>query len=865
MAREVEIGKSAAAVGVGFRLRCPRDIVHDTKRLARIPGAGPERGGEAVRYQGLVACLYGLCPGVSRFPSFSSGSKVTRRVGLIAMALLMFSLSAVHPADGGDLGYSVLPQTDYIKWDKNIGLEDGFLYGGSIGADLDRFVALRAYFLTNPTVSTDLAGVSAQFIDQDLRLTNYGADVILNLNQGWIVPFLKFGGGILMFDPDSGDAFEQIALRAGGGLRYQIAPSLYGEVTVEDLFYRIDRTALSAHSADQMFTSDPSRNKLRSNLAVSARLGVNLRGGGGRGADGRGRAVRQGLGDRLIGGTWIIEPYSGRLRFDDPSGLGDHEIVGGRLGANLSDNLILSGYYWRGMRKGYETTEDLQSYGGEAEFLLGGGRGAVPYLLMGAGKLDFMSDFRDTDGRQRSDKALLILGAGVGFLVNDYLRLNVGARDYILSESDLDDVGSPDELRHSLAVTGGLSFIIGGTRGAGPRGAGPRATLAQAGPEQGAGVALAPAPSRAVWPGEAGGPEEAAAEGVASMAAPAPAPLPPVPSAAAAYGAAPAYEAGKNIVIPAPAVGEIYVRYGEPGAVSVITGLAVVPAVPGVSGVPVPPGTVGAPGAVAPSGAQLGIQDREALRKVIDEEIVAALRASGAAARPEGTPAQPDQADLIAQRIADSIEQRLSAAAQAQPTTIVIERPQEAAPPAVPAPQPEVVTPSAGVPDSTALALAAPGRTPVAGRAVAPGLSRSSKAYTFTGINLDDPVQWLVGARFDAAPIRRGSRIWIVPEVEFGLFNKGSLMLVANAQYDFDASVNIHGTRITPYMYAGAGLLHFGKGVGRDRNEAVLNLGYGVTFDIRKLNAYVEHQGVDLFSLHRLILGLRWAAPRSIQ
>jgi hypothetical protein len=750
--------------------------------------------------------------------------------GLVFVAALVVPLTAAYPADGGAITYSVLPRVDYLKWDKDIGLEDAFLYGASLGADLDRFVTLRGYFLTNQEISTDLQHVSVEFIDQNLRLTNYGADVILNLNQGQIVPFLKFGGGILVFDPDSGDAFEQIALRAGGGLRYEIAPSLYGEVTVEDLFYRIDRTMLSAHGEGDMFTSDPGRNRLRSNLAASVRLGVNLSGGGGRAAAGRGRGFRQGFGERLTGGTWIIEPYSGRLRFDDPSDLGDHEIVGGRLGTNLSDNLSLCGYYWRGMTKGYGTTEDLQSYGGEAQFFLGRGEGAVPYLLMGAGKMDFLSGFRDIEGRQRSDKALLILGAGVGFLVNDYLRVDVGARDYLLSESDFDEVGSPDELRHSLAITGGLSFLIGGRRPAGGRAAAARTI-----PEPGAATR---------------GPVEATRSDEET----------------------PSYQTDKNIIIPAPAVGEIYVRYGEPGAVSVVSGQpALPPPTPLPPVLPQPsvpqtapeaqpqavapgvPSTIGAPGAAGLAGSQMGIQDREALRRMIDEEIVAAFRASGTAARPESVTTQPDQAELIARRIADSVEQRLRASAQAQPQTIIIERPQEVTPGAAPVQEPVVTAP--GMPREIKVEAPTPARGP----------SRSYNAYTYTGINLDDPVQWLLGARFDAAPIRRGSRIWVVPEVEFGLFNKGSLMLVANAQYDFDASVAIHRTRITPYMYAGAGILHFGKGVGRDRNEAVLNLGYGVTFDIRKLNAYVEHQGVDLFSLHRLIVGFRWAAPRSMQ
>jgi hypothetical protein len=705
------------------------------------------------------------------------------------------------------IGYSLVPRADYLKWDDHIGLEDAYLYGGEIGANLDRFVSLRGYFLTNSGVATDLARISTQFIDQDVGLTNYGVGVVLNLNQGRLVPFVRCGGGILRVDPDSGEVFDQIALRAGGGLRYEFAPGIHCEASVEDLLFRIDRTMLSAHDPEQMASSDPDRDKLRSNLAVSVGVGVDLGGQPGWSSD-AGEADR-GIGARLVGGRWTAEAFSGRLRFDDPSDLGDREVVGGRLGTSLSSNFSLCGYYWRGMTEGYETTEDLQSYGGEAQFFLGRGRGALPYLLLGAGKLDFLSDFRDLEGRERSDKALLILGAGVGLMISDNVRLSADARDYMLSEGDFDEVGSPDQLRHSLAITGSLGFVFGARRHGVP---GMR--------ERGEG--------RPEEPGQS-------------------------------------YQSDKYVTLPVPAVGEIYVRYGEPGGVTVVSGQAPAeppvalvqpgPGAPAVSpavAVPVVPGAPSAPAApavqVAPSvpSAPGPAMDREAMRRMIDEELAVALRAA-APARPESAQA-PDQTEALLTRIADALDERVRTA-PAQPTTIIIE-PQEVAPVAPGgAPQPIVIAPvepgERGVVEVIAPAPAVP--------------VRPHFAYTHTGVNVNDPTQWVFGARFDAAPIRRGSRIWIVPEVGFGLFNKGSMMLVANTQYDFDASVRIRSTHITPYVYGGVGLLHFGEGAGRDTNEGVVNLGYGLTFNIRKVNAYVEHQGVDLFDLHRLIFGVRWA------
>jgi hypothetical protein len=707
--------------------------------------------------------------------------------GLIAVAIGLVWVSCTVAWDGGsEMTYSVLPRADYIGWDDKIGLDNTYLYGGGVGANLDRLVTLRGYYLTNTAAQTNLKHISSQFVDQELGISNYGVDVVLNLNQGRLVPFIKCGGGIMRFDPDSGKVFEQIALRAGGGVRYQLAPRICGEVSVEDLFYRIDRTLLSAHDPGEMVASDPNKNKLRSNLAVSAGLSFDLggyRSEGMRAAGGR----AGGLGERFASGVWMVEPFSGRLRFDNPSDLGDHEVVGCCLGVGVSENLNLCGYYWRAMKKGYDATEDLQSYGGEAQFFLARGQGALPYLIMGAGKLDFLSGFEDVEGRTRSDKAVLILGAGVGFAIGDYLRADVSARDYMLSEGDFDEVGSPDQLRHSLAITGGLSFLVGEWWRGGPAGAG------QAGEQK--------------------------------------------PSS---------YQSDRYVTLPAPTVGEIYVRYGEPGALSVVSGQPA-PPVPVAPVPPAPPAPQVQESVAAAPKPEAEVMDRETIRRIVDEELTAALRMPAAPALPETALAGADQTELIARRIADSIEQRLRAGGAAgQPTTIVVERPQEAVPQA-----PEQIQQPIVVQPET---IEIPGERP---RLVTVP-TRQHIAYTYSGFNVDDPFQWLIGARFDAVPVRRGSSIWLVPEVAFGLFNKGSLMLVANAQYDFNASVSIHGKRITPYMYAGAGLLHFGKGAGRDRNEAVVNLGYGVTFDIHKLQAFVEHQGVDLFSLHRVLFGLRW-------
>jgi hypothetical protein len=57
-------------------------------------------------------------------------------------------------------------------------------------------------------------------------------------------------------------------------------------------------------------------------------------------------------------------------------------------------------------------------------------------------------------------------------------------------------------------------------------------------------------------------------------------------------------------------------------------------------------------------------------------------------------------------------------------------------------------------------------------------------------------------------------------------------------------------------VFGGAGLLFFSKKTeARDKSEGVLNLGYGVSKDFGTWTGFLEHQGVDIFSLHRVLVG----------
>ncbi|HEV2130625.1 MAG TPA: hypothetical protein VGR27_05960, partial [Longimicrobiaceae bacterium] len=125
------------------------------------------------------------------------------------------------------------------------------------------------------------------------------------------------------------------------------------------------------------------------------------------------------------------------------------------------------------------------------------------------------------------------------------------------------------------------------------------------------------------------------------------------------------------------------------------------------------------------------------------------------------------------------------------------------------------------------------------------------RTRAFTGVSFADP-QALLGARLNFGPITSSMPLDLVPEVTFGFGDGTSLLLAGNLQYE--AGPLTRGTLLTPYVNGGLGLL--------TSEGLVLNLGYGVSADLGRsalgsVTGFAEHQGIDLYDLHRLLLGVR--------
>ena len=367
---------------------------------------------------------------------------------LAAVPLLTDSLSAQA------VGYNLVPTGEYIWWDSDLGLEDGILYGGRVGLTFGPLVSLQPFYLVRANLEADPLGIDGGDIfagaeARDLDLRHVGANVQFNLGRGDVYPFVRLGGGILRFDPEEGEEADQITLLGGAGLRFGFS-GLKAELFAEDLAFRINRNRLFGPMGE-----DPEADDLRHNIVAGAGVTLPLGGGFGEVSEMGG----------LQGAAIPIEPFVGRLDYDSDLDRDEQNLVGARAGIDFNSLFGVRGYYWRGINDDFDDFQEVQSYGGEARFQLNAGPGISPFLVAGAGRLDYGNDFEVPEGAMApEDKTVLILGGGASIGLNERLRLNLGARDYIFdANQEFEDVRSTDDLLHNLLLSAGLGFSVGGS------------------------------------------------------------------------------------------------------------------------------------------------------------------------------------------------------------------------------------------------------------------------------------------------------------------------------------------------------------------------------------------------------------------
>ncbi len=730
---------------------------------------------------------------------------------LVPSAMILATISTLQPraVDAQGVRFTIAPSAEYVWWDKKLGLEDKALIGGTVGADFG-LLSLSGYYhtLNNLKVTSDSLFPSGGGLFAPRRsetdIETYGGNLALRFGTGRIVPFISGGAGIIKFDPDSGKRIEQINYRYGGGIHWDIAPNLRATIMGEDSRFRLDPRSL--------YSSAPVNNsgKLNewSNWTASAALGFAIGGS----LDGTEN-------DRWSLASLPVEAFAGRLDWDD-SRLQRLALVGARTGIDVGQYVGLRGYYWQGRSGDLRDRFDIQSYGGEAQLNLNASLGPAPYLIVGAGRLDFGNDYRDKTGRTLEDETALILGGGVGIRLSDQFRLNASVRDYVRGPQDLDSIASTSQLTNNWLYSAGISYNFGRSRSEPSRDDDRMRRNREMDREM----------SRA---------ERGRAVASQSRTDTVYVEVNPRTGERTMYRNDP--RTGRNvriestervtmqrgsdrvIMLPVPETGELYVRYGD-GTERMIN-----------------PAMRMRDSMMARGGARN--QDDQMMRLM-------RMRIDSLEMRLRSQSREPDaDANLIRglRSQIDSLEMRVRQnemnrqGGNQNPNVIVVPQGNERG---------VVVNPRGNRTDDRMI-------------------MGDAQEKNFMGMKLREVSpyvagfdQFVVGVQMDAGPVFGIDQLRLVPDFALGFGSDVSLSLAVGAQYNFPLFRVNEKSAFRPHLRAGLGFL---AASGNIDSEFGVNVAYGATYygtkadgTLRHPRLFVEHQGINFFKANRFLIGARW-------
>ena len=847
---------------------------------------------------------------------------MNRLLSLLALALVAGTASA--QVEG--LGYRLAPSGSYVFFEPDAALTEGFLYGGGGGLAFGEFLELNGAYLlgsdfetdvselsgteNDPALAAALAGLPARQVD----LERYGADIKLNLGTGAIVPFLTGGAGVIRFSPEGGDPSRSLYLLGGAGLQFTLADRFALAVSGDAFGYRYNPGTAFFTDADLgavgLDMADFNNTEVL-NPAVRAALSVYL---GGR-RPGQLSAIDREFQRQFSGGlsglSLVAEPTYQRVEFDEAFNYSDQTFVGAELGFDLGPLVGVRGFYGRGVDSDDPTDfQDIQMYGGDLRLRLNQGGGFVPFLTVGAGYLDLLDGYADaadadpdTDRTLAESRPFAIGGAGLEVPLGRRLRAVGEVRGLAMSAQDPDNVSEPDDVFVSPSYRVGLSFGLGGSAGrpvevvSAAQLEAERARLQAELDVQQAEAAQREAElvaeiEQARLDGDAAAVARLQAERaqvVAEAAAlPVVAPAPRGMVAAPAVGAVGAdgvattlptpvrTSQGERIVtIPLPETGELYVRYGEPGGVSIESSYQGADGRP-VAAAPAQAQAQPAPPSLTPDELrqivrqtvresmddQSGNVDAAELERRIEDRIADRMRFSdtrGGASDRDLDALERRLEERIARDMAE-IRRLLQVQQLQQPQAPVVVQPGAA--PVAPAPAPGTVV----EPPSR------PVVTPVETAAELPRDLRRRGLYAISptvGLGVGESSNLFAGLR---AEFVAGDVLTYVPEILVGVTGRRAFTANLDATFGFPvAAVSAYGS---PYGRLGLGVVSTG-GSGEvpdtfdeeddDGSTALtFNLGIGADLSYGGGRFFVDFTTGNLGTYNRLTAGYRFPFGGSV-
>lgn len=716
---------------------------------------------------------------------------VTRAQLRTLFAGLFTSTMALGSAlDAQPVNISVAPSAQRVFWSDDLPFEDDDLYGGRLALRFGPYVELQPFYFTRDGYGVDSARAADLFgtnrATRGLDLRHYGSQVQFNLGDAAAVPFVRVGAGVLRLLPDSAPRQDRITVSAGGGLRFGVG-GLNAELYAEQMRFRMDPSLLFGADSGAVGEAPTLRNMIYG-VALTVPLST---------ADAQPASA-----EGLQGAAAPIEPFVGVLRYDDAFGLDDQELAGVRAGFDFSPVFGVHGFYWRGVNDDRDGPAPVAGYGGEAQFNLNSGPGISPYLITGAGRVDYRDNFRDSMDRPRSDLSTLILGAGASFHLSDRLRLNAAIRDYIMTVDDnLDELATTGDLTHNPMVTAGLTISFGGdTDGNSARRQAARRSGSQNESDRDFERRMERLLTRLEM--ERSNQQSSDRERAIDLERQIERELDDRNRDARGESRPSGRRGGgmgdRWVTIPVPERGEVILRYGLPTS----------------------------------------------------DSLTAQLQ------RMELSPDSPDQnttgganSALLSQL--QQIEMRLTRRLEALERSVGNRSPEGAEPAMPPVVVVDPTRPGrVSTPTGSASATLSRDEMPLFSRL---RTTRSSDLRPYLGIGWeDDDVQFVIGARADLGAMSGNEQLRFVPELAFGLGDgTQSLLAMANAQYRFGSLAGM--TDVQPYVTLGAGLY--------TPTLVGVNTAVGTSFRINRGNnaplyLNLEAQGLNVYRDVRFLIGL---------
>lgn len=371
-----------------------------------------------------------------------------------------------------DISFTLAPTAEYVWWDDQTGLANDFLYGGKIGFGFGEYLELSGIFQTSNQLQTDFSSFGFEnfsnesFEPQDVTLNRYGGELKVNFSKGTFSPYATIGTGVQSIEMNDAK-FEQIYAGLGLGLRLGISNRINLLVEARATGFRIDAANNLLSPANQAeYGVNLNTYGTEETLNVGARAALQIYLGGRKPGElsALDRAYLSQYQGDFKGWSWVLEPSLAYLDFDSDSFYRNTWMAGGYFGVDFTKFVGVRAYYFQSMQDESISLDfdDLNMYGLEFRAKLNDGRGVNPYLILGGGYLNVMSDYEGVlAGNGAQSAGFANAGLGLDIPLGRTILITGGVRAMATSTRNITDLNGPDVLQSHIMYNAGIKIQVG--------------------------------------------------------------------------------------------------------------------------------------------------------------------------------------------------------------------------------------------------------------------------------------------------------------------------------------------------------------------------------------------------------------------